>query len=133
MRLKIRATSLLSLALPLMVNGLQTERFVRTLLRRFFHKPGPRYLFAVAAVACAFALRIWLIPLTGTGAPFVLFFAAILVTALFAGVGPVIFAVLLSAPLAAHTFVVRAGYTIFQAVFQSVLYGIDGLVVCYLT
>jgi len=106
---------------------------VKTRLNPLFQKTSVRYLFAVAAVACAFALRIWLIPLTGTGAPFVLFFAAILVTALFAGVGPVIFAVLLSAPLAAHTFVVRAGYTIFQAVFQSVLYGIDGLVVCYLT
>ena len=41
-----------------------------------------RYLFGIAAVASVFALRIWLIPLTGTGAPFVLFFAAVLVTIL---------------------------------------------------
>jgi uncharacterized protein involved in response to NO len=32
-----------------------------------------RYLFAIAAVASVFALSIWLIPLTGTGAPYVLF------------------------------------------------------------
>jgi PAS domain S-box-containing protein len=30
-------------------------------------------------------------------------------------------------------FVVRAGYPVFQAVFQSLLFGIEGLVVCYLT
>ena len=65
-----------------------------------------RYLFVIAAVASAFVLRIWLIPLTGTGAPFVLFFAAVLVTSLFAGVGPAICAVLLSMPLGAYTFVV---------------------------
>ena len=66
-----------------------------------------RYLFAIAMVASVFALRIWLIPLTGTGAPFVLFFAAVLVTSLFAGVGPAICAVLLSMPLGAYTFVMR--------------------------
>ena len=40
----------------------------------------------VAAVVSAFALRMWLIRLTGMGAPFVLFFAAVLVTSLLAGV-----------------------------------------------
>ena len=48
------------------------------------------YLFGIAAVASVFVLRIWLIPLTGTGAAFVLFLAAVLVTSLFAGVGPAI-------------------------------------------
>ena len=46
-----------------------------------------RYLFGIAVVASTFALRIWLIPLTGTGAPFVLFFAAVLVTSLLPGWG----------------------------------------------
>ncbi len=64
-----------------------------------------RYLFAIAMVGSMFALRIWLIPFTGTGAPFVLFFAAVLVTSLFAGVGPGICATLLSVPLVAYTFV----------------------------
>jgi K+-sensing histidine kinase KdpD len=92
-----------------------------------------RYLFGIAAVASAFVLRIWLIPLTGTGAPFVLFFAAVLVTSLFAGVGPAICAVLLSMPLGAYTFVVGAGYSIVQASFQSLLFAVDGIVVIYLT
>jgi PAS domain-containing protein len=84
-------------------------------------------------VAAAFALRILLIPVTGTGAPFVLFFAAVLVTNLFAGVGPGICAVLLSMPLGVYTFVVPAGYPISQAVFQSLLFGVDGSIVVYLT
>jgi PAS domain S-box-containing protein len=92
-----------------------------------------RYLFAIAAVASVFGLRIWLIPFTGTGAPFVLFFAAVLVTSLLAGVGPGICAVLLSIPLAAYTFVVGAGYPVFQAAFQSLLFSVDGIVVVYLT
>jgi PAS domain S-box-containing protein len=91
------------------------------------------YLFAIAAVASMFALRIWLIPFTGTGAPFVLFFAAVLVTSLFAGVGPGICALLISMPLAAYTFVTRAGYSPLQAAFQALLFAIDGIVVIYLT
>jgi PAS domain S-box-containing protein len=67
-----------------------------------------RYLLAVVAVAAAFGLRIWLVPFTGTGAPFVLFFAAALTTSLFAGVGPAILAMVLSLPLAAGVFVLGA-------------------------
>jgi K+-sensing histidine kinase KdpD len=83
-----------------------------------FQKPIIRYLFSIATVAITFGLRIWLIPLTGSGAPFVLFFAAVLATSLTAGVGPAICAVLLNLPLAAYTFVVRAGYPLFQARFS---------------
>ena len=92
-----------------------------------------RYLFSIAAVASAFALRTWLIPLTGTGAPYVLFFAAVLATSLFAGVGPAICAVLLSMLLGAYTFVVGAGYSIVQASLQSLLFAVDGILVIYLT
>jgi PAS domain S-box-containing protein len=92
-----------------------------------------RYLFGIAVVAGVFALRIWLIPVTGTGAPYVLFFAAVLATSLSAGVGPAICAVLLSMPLGAYTFVVGAGYSISQASFQSLLFAVDGIVVIYLT
>jgi PAS domain S-box-containing protein len=74
-----------------------------------------------------------LIPVTGTGAPFVLFFAAVLVTSLFAGVGPAICAVLLSMPLGAYTFVIGAGYSAVQASFQSLLFAVDGIVAIYLT
>jgi PAS domain S-box-containing protein len=100
---------------------------------RLFDKTAVRYLFGIAAVAGTFALRIWLIPFTGTGAPFVLFFGAVLATGLFAGVGPAICAVFVSVPLAAYSFVIRAGYPVAQTVFQSLLFAIDGLVVCYLT
>src|SRR5262244_1432871 len=98
-----------------------------------FQKTAVRYLFAVAAVAITFALRIWLIPLSETGAPFVLFFAAVMVISLIAGAGPGICAVLLSLPLAASTFVMRAGYPLFQAAFQSLLFACDGIVIVYLT
>ena len=91
-----------------------------------------RYLFAIATVASTFAFRIWLVPFTGTGAPFVLFFAAVLVSSLFAGVGPGICALLISLPVAAYTFITRAGYPHFQAVFQALLFSVDGLIVVYL-
>src|SRR5436190_15381127 len=97
------------------------------------HNTFVRYLFATALVASTFALRLWLIPWTGTGAPFVLLFAAVLATSLFAGVGPGICAVLLSMPLGARTFVTGAGYSIVQASFQSLLFAVDGTVVVYLT
>ena len=96
-------------------------------------KPIIRYLFSISAVALTFALRTWLVPLAGADAPFVLFFAAVLTISLIAGVGPAICAVLLSLPLAAYTFVVRAGYAPFQAAFQSLLFAIDGIFVIYLT
>jgi PAS domain S-box-containing protein len=92
-----------------------------------------RYLFAVVAVLTTFALRIWFVPLTGTGAPFVLFFTAALVTSLVVGKGPGICAVLLGMLLGAYTFVVRAGYTVNEATFQSLLFAVDGIVVVYLT
>ena len=98
-----------------------------------FHNTIVRYLFAIAVVASTFSLRIWLIPFTGTGAPYVLFFAAVLVTSLVVGVGPGICALLISLPLAAYTFVTRAGYPPIQAAFQALLFGTDGIVVIYLT
>jgi hypothetical protein len=72
-------------------------------------------------------------PVDRTGAPYALFFVAVLVTGLFAGGGPAICAVLLSMPLGAYTFVVGAGYSIVQASFQSLLFAVDGIVVIYLT
>jgi PAS domain S-box-containing protein len=92
-----------------------------------------RYLLAFVAVAVLFALRIGLVPLTGTGPPFVLFFAAVMVTTLAAGTGPGIFALLLSVPLATYISVIRARYPLSEAVFQSLLFAIDGLVVVYVT
>jgi PAS domain-containing protein len=98
-----------------------------------FKNTVARYLFAIAAVASTFALRLWLIPLTGTGAPFVLFFAAVLVTSLFAGIGPGVCALVASLPLAVYMFVTRAGYPPVQATVQALLFVIDGAIVIYLT
>jgi PAS domain S-box-containing protein len=106
---------------------------MKTRFNMLFQKALVRYLFGITAIVIAFGLRIWLIPLTGTGAPFVLFFAAVLVTSLVAGIGPGICAVVLSLPLASYTFVVRAGYPPFQAAFQSLLFVIDGIFVIYIT
>jgi PAS domain S-box-containing protein len=96
-----------------------------------FHNTFVRYLFAIATIASTFALGVWLIPFTGTGAPFVLFFAAVLVTSLIAGIGPGICAIVLSTPLAAYTFVTRAGDAPFQAALQGLLFAVDGIVVVY--
>jgi PAS domain S-box-containing protein len=106
---------------------------METHFNRPLQKTAVRYLFSIAAVVSAFALRIWFIQLTGTGAPFVLFFTAVLATSLFAGVGPGICALLLSLPLAAYTFGLRAGYPLFKAAFQGLLFAVDGSVVVYLT
>ena len=78
-----------------------------------------RYLIALGAVAAAFALRVLLTPLTGTGAPFVLFFAAVMVTSLYVGSGPGLVALVTSLPIAAYMFVVRAGYPVDRAVYQA--------------
>src|SRR5215467_3628548 len=106
---------------------------MRTHFNMLFRNTIVRYLFGLVAVAITFALGISLMPLTGTGAPFVLFFTAVLAISLIAGVGPGICAVLVSLPLTASTFVVRTGHPFFQATFQSVLFAIDGIAIVYLT
>src|SRR5215467_6875715 len=92
-----------------------------------------KYLFAISAVLLTFALRMWLIPITGIGAPFVLFFAAVLVTCLIAGAGPGVCAVLLSVPFAVHSFIVRAGISASQAAVQTLLFATEGMMIVYLT
>jgi len=101
--------------------------------RKAFPRAVLRYLLGVAAVAMAFGLRTLLEPVTGTGAPFVLFFGAVVMTSVWAGSGPGIFATLLSLPLGAYVFIVRAGYTAPQAIVQSSLFAVDGLVIVYLS
>ena len=100
---------------------------------RLFRYALARYLFALVAVASALVLRILISPLTGTGAPFVLFFAAVLVTSLFVGAGPGLLALVIGLPLASYMFVVRAGHPVPQAAFQALLYAIDGVIILYLT
>ena len=105
----------------------------RLVLRKAFELVVVRYAFALVMVAAALGLRKLLEPITGTGAPFVVFFAAVTVTAIFAGPGPGICATLLSVPIGAYTFVVRAGHASSQAATQAALFAIDGLVIVYLS
>src|SRR5262245_1605494 len=104
------------------------EARVGTLL----HNTFVRYLLAIGAVASTFALGSWLIPFTGTDAPFVLFFAAVLATSLAVGIGPGICVIVLSVPLASYTFVVRESHSPFQAVVQGLVFAVDGIIVVYL-
>ena len=100
----------------------------------FFSKhAATRYLLALAAVASALVLRLLLSPITGRGAPFVIFFGAVLVTSLYAGTGPGVFSLLISLPLAAYVFVIRAGFPPSEAAVQALLYAIDGVVIIYLS
>ena len=92
-----------------------------------------RYLVALVAVAATFLLRWWLIPWNGAVAPFVLFFAMVLVLSLFVGTGPGVFGVLLSLPLATYLFVARGGHSLSHASLQSALFAVDGLLVVYVT
>ena len=91
-----------------------------------------RYLVGLAAVALAFAWTL-VTPLTGTGALFVLFFTATVATSLLAGVGPGLSVLFVSLPLATYMFVLRAGYSLSEAIFQALLYAINGLLVIFLT
>ena len=92
----------------------------------------PRYLVALGAVGAALALRIVLTPVTGTGAPFVLFFAAVLVTSLYVGTGPGLLALVTSVPLATYMFVLRVGLPLHEGIAQAGLYAVDGLIVIYI-
>ena len=92
-----------------------------------------RYALAVALVGAAFGIKMLLEPITGTGAPFVLFFGAVVAASLWAGPGPGVCAALLSIPLGAYGFVVRAGFTVPQAATQAALFAADGFIIVYLS
>ncbi len=109
------------------------ERSSTPVARKAFDRVFVRYAFGALMVVVAFGLKKLLEPVTGTGAPFVLFFAAVVVTSLLAGPWPGLIATLVSTPLGAYVFVVRAGYTPSQAAFQAALFAVDGLVVVYLS
>src|SRR6478672_9226477 len=105
----------------------------RSSLRSFFRQTGVRYAFALLSVLAAFVLREVIEPATGTGAPFVLLFGAIVITTAIVGAGPGLLATLISAPLGAFEFVVHAGYPLSQAVAQALLFAAESCVVLYLS
>jgi PAS domain S-box-containing protein len=95
-------------------------------------RPTVRYGFAVVVVALSFVLRTLLQPLTGNGASFVLFFGAVLATALLMGPRPGIVAALLSLPFGV-SFVIRGGFAAHEVVTQAALFAIDSGIVVYLS
>ena len=90
------------------------------------------YLIALAAIAVAALLRLALTPLTGLGAPWVVFFTAIVLVALYVGRGPALLATALGAVVAVVMFVLPAGYSVSQASVQAVLWMVDGLILIHL-
>jgi signal transduction histidine kinase len=92
-----------------------------------------RYAVASGAVAGALGLRMLVEPLTGIGAPWVVFFSAVVVASLYGGIGPGLYATALSGPIAAYFFVLPAGHTLSQAVAQALLFIADGAVLVYLS
>ena len=87
----------------------------------------------MAVVLLAFVLRALLEPITGSGALFVLIFGAVVAASVWGGSGPGLCATLLSFLLGAYVFVVRAGFTLGQALAQASLFAVDGLIVVYLS
>src|SRR5689334_20546736 len=63
-----------------------------------------RYGLAIAAVAVVLGLKLALVPWVEQDTPFLLFFAAVLVASWFGGLGPGLFAVVLSAAASAYFF-----------------------------
>ena len=106
---------------------------LKTKVLALFQHASVRYGFAVFSVVVAFGLRKALEPATGTGAPFVLSFGAILTTSVLAGTGPALVTTLLSAPLGAFEFVVRAGDRPSQALIQAALFVAECSIVIYLS
>lgn len=85
------------------LSGLQ-RRFVQAILSRRFER-WPGYLLAVVVTIVAFAIRLSLQGSLGNAALFILFIPAILAAAIAGGIGPALFALILSA---AGTFLIAS-------------------------
>ncbi|MFL5813418.1 MAG: ATP-binding protein [Bdellovibrionia bacterium] len=90
------------------------------------------YFYALLVVTVALGTRLLLLPLTGPGAPFILFSAAVLISSFYWGVGPGVLAAAVSTPLAAFLFVYQAHYSPLQAMAQITVFAIEIAVICYL-
>jgi PAS domain S-box-containing protein len=69
---------------------------------------------------------------TGQGAPFVLFFGAVVLSSFLWGVGPGLLSGIVAAPVAAYLFVYAAGYTVDQAVAQTLVFLVEVSIICVL-
>jgi signal transduction histidine kinase len=108
-------------------------------LRRYIEVPKEqrpiwvRYLTAVLFVLGALILRLFLLPFTGTGVPFVLFFGAVLTSSLYGGPFPGLLATALSAPIGAYFFVIHSDYSTSQAVFQAAVFVAECMLVVWIS
>lgn len=92
----------------------------------------PRYLNSLGVIALALGLRIFLVRWTGVGAPFLLFFGAVLASSFFWGVGPGLLATLLSTGIGGSLFIYQAHFTLPQTVFQCSLFFCEAFLMCIL-
>ena len=94
------------------------------------------YTFAVGSVSVIAAAKLLLEPAFGSNTPFDLFFAAVMGTAWYAGLGPGLAATFLGAALGHYLFV-EPIFTILKPVsgqnFLPVLFVVEGSLICYLT
>ena len=108
----------------------EAERVLETKLR-----PKPRYALAVLSVGLALLMQLTLIPLVGgdpRSSPFLLFFAAVMVSAWFGGLWPGVLATVLSALLAGYFFLLSRGTLPFDNVAQDLrwaLFVVEGILI----
>jgi PAS domain S-box-containing protein len=89
-----------------------------------------RYVFALLANAAVLAVWMLFLRWTGNGAPFLLFFGAVLVSTVLWGRGPGVLCSIVAAPIAAYVGVYQAGYTLAQALAQSLVFVALCSIVC---
>jgi signal transduction histidine kinase len=89
----------------------------------------PGYLVAVIAVALSFSLRLALRPALDDAAPFLLFTPAVAIGAIYGGVGPGVFATILSTLLGSHFFLIASAGPVIEKWDRVILFMIVGGVI----
>jgi signal transduction histidine kinase len=88
-----------------------------------------KYLIGAGTALFALAIRLALTPYTGAGAPFLIFFGAVLISSLIGGRGPGMLSAIIGAPMGTYFFVLPAGYPLNQALFQAALFLVEAVIV----
>ncbi len=95
-------------------------------------KTWVRYGLALMVFLAIFGIRYLLLPLTGIGAPFLLFLAGILFTTWCCGFGPGVFNTFLSALSTSYFYSIQTGVSPKEGLFRWVLFLIEGLLMCWI-
>lgn len=88
---------------------------------------------ATAITVTAAVLRVCLVPLTGSGAPFLLFFGAVLISSRMYGRSAGMLSAALGGALGTYLFSSRAGFTPTQLCFQWSLFFLEGCSIAWIT